>query len=158
MLTKEQFVNAMSKIKELRGIERKINDSLKLLSEDFGGFYLGKAMELTVDILKMAMDDEGKDSWIDYFLYELDFGKNKMSKNCVTEKDGKKYSLRNPGELWDYLDKEKLIKIRGTNIEYQHIDPLANADKSKCINRHFGTVDSCDPESIEFIKKILKKK
>ena len=102
-MNRKNFKKHLKGIKELGEIEEKITKSFKLLDCDFNYFSLGKSITLAREILKEAMND--KYDYIDYFIYELDWGKNKMAKNCVEEKDGTKYSLQTMDQLYDYIIK-----------------------------------------------------
>jgi hypothetical protein len=58
------------------------------------------------EVLADAMGD--KDNWIEYFLWELDFGaKNRSGKLKATDKDGNNIPLGTPEDLWELLNKER---------------------------------------------------
>lgn len=100
VMSREEFIEKMKRLKELEVIEGKIAKGFKLLDTDFNGFNLGKAKILILDLLKVAMND--KYDYIEYFIYETGWGKD--GKDCITEKDGKtKRSLTNFGELYNYI-------------------------------------------------------
>lgn len=102
MISKKNFIKYLKKIKELDDAEDKITDSLRLIgSIDFSSFSLEKPITLALEILKDAIDD--KYDYISYFIYELNWGQDKMAKNCVTEKDGTKRSLQTIEQLYDYI-------------------------------------------------------
>ena len=46
-----------------------------------------------------------KDEWIDYFCFELDFGK-KWKEGVITEKDGTDIILKTPEDLYNLLEKQ----------------------------------------------------
>jgi len=103
-MNKKQFVKHINRIKEFDEIEDKLNKAFSLLVSKGGldtYINLEKPTTYLIEILKDAMND--KFEHIDYFIYELDFGKNSMAKNCIIEKDSKKVSLQTPGQLYDYL-------------------------------------------------------
>lgn len=54
-----------------------------------------------IQLLQIEFDDNNEMSWIEYFLWELDFGKN--TKLNATRKDGTKIDLSDSGKLYDYL-------------------------------------------------------
>ena len=54
-----------------------------------------------MNLLKTAFNDNHKDSWIDYFIWELDFGK-KYKSGCITDK-GKDVDISDSGKLYDFL-------------------------------------------------------
>lgn len=49
------------------------------------------------------MNDEHKDSWIEYYIYELNYGKD-YRPGCATDKDGN-IDLSDAGALWEFLKK-----------------------------------------------------
>ncbi len=57
-------------------------------------------------LVKIAFDDNHRDSWIDYFIYELEFG-SKYIKGCVTGEDGTDIALDCTDGLYDFLVKNK---------------------------------------------------
>jgi hypothetical protein len=59
-----------------------------------------------IEVLQVAMNDgvKGK-SWIEYYLWELDFGQENY--RLKVTQDGKEVPLSTPGQLWDYLNKQK---------------------------------------------------
>ena len=65
MLLKKQFKH-----------DEKCEEAIKILFEDGQGFYDYSEVLLALEqVLKLEFSDQHKDSWIDYFIYELDFGK-----------------------------------------------------------------------------------
>ena len=98
MLTKKQFKQYMSRIRDLWDIEDGVDEAYKKLSPDWGGFHLGKHRDLIVDILKAAMGDEY--DLIGYFIWEIYWGKK--GKNCITD-NGKRVSLCTINALYNYL-------------------------------------------------------
>lgn len=53
-------------------------------------------------LLKKAFNDNHADSWIDYFIYDLDFGK-KYKDGCATYKDKSNINLSSSSTLYDFL-------------------------------------------------------
>lgn len=99
MISKEKFIEYLERYKELVDIEEKVDMALKLLNPDFNSLALDKHGTLILDMLKDLVDD--KFDLIEYFVYELDWGKN--GKKCITEKDGMTYSLTNYDELYEFI-------------------------------------------------------
>jgi len=61
-------------------------------------------IEQLIKVLKVAFHDNHGHSWIDYFIWELDFGKkNKDLK--ATDKDGNNIPLSNASDLYNLLIK-----------------------------------------------------
>lgn len=63
------------------------------------------------DLLKKEFKDDHKESWIEYFCWELDFGKEYVP-GTATEKDGSEIDLSSAGKLYDFLVKEKNLKTK----------------------------------------------
>lgn len=57
-----------------------------------------------IDVLRAIMDD--KDNWINYFIYELDFGA-KNDKLKAWDKDGNNIPLSTPEDLYNLLVSSK---------------------------------------------------
>lgn len=62
--------------------------------------------EAFISFLKIEMKDTNKDGWIDYFIYELDYGKNYTEGMCKY-KDGSIIDISTPEKLFDFLISEK---------------------------------------------------
>ena len=103
-MTKSNFIIHLYRIAELQEAETKITESIGLLDDkDFPQFSLHKPISFMIDLLKEAMNDKYDN--ISYFIYELNWGKDKMAKNCITEKGGTKISLQTPSQLYNYITK-----------------------------------------------------
>lgn len=53
-------------------------------------------------IIQIAFKDNHKHSWIEYYCWELNFGKDYKEK-CATRKDGTNIDLSDASKLYDYL-------------------------------------------------------
>jgi len=106
MISREIFIASIDAIEKQFKHDEECEKAIHVLFEDGQGFYDYSEVLLALEqVLKVEFNDQNKDSWIDYFIYELDFGK-KWTKSSIThEVDGKKISIkmRNAGELYDYL-------------------------------------------------------
>ena len=102
MISRDLFVNSIHAIKKQFKHDEKCREALSILFDDGVGFYnYFPVLSALENILKEEMSDNHKDSWIDYFIYELDFGK-KWTKGSITDK-GVSIKMRDAGELYDYL-------------------------------------------------------
>lgn len=109
LLTKEEFCEYINFIKARVEAEDKIND---LFTEEFSDSIFtpyGKCIDKIVSLLSKIMRCEAIDAWgttdIDYFIYELDFGK-RWPEYCVYDENEKPIPMSTPEELYDYLIKE----------------------------------------------------
>lgn len=56
-----------------------------------------------LNLVQMAFNDNHKHSWIEYYCWELNFGKE-YKDGCATRKDGTNIDLSDAGKLYDYLN------------------------------------------------------
>lgn len=109
LLTKEEFCEYINFIKARVEAEDKIND---LFTEEFSdSIFLpyGKCIDKIVSLLSKIMRCEAIDAWgtndIDYFIYEMNFGK-RWPEYTVYDENEKPIPMRTPEEFYDYLIKE----------------------------------------------------
>lgn len=118
MLTFEQFQDQMSKLKVLFEKDAKVNDFIREMTFDGYGFFFGDAINQIIDLLILLMDDNPQDSLIEYFVYDLDFGKD-WQVGMVTE--------RKPGT--QIPDKDKVYEPDDVYLEPEEIDiPLGTVE------------------------------
>lgn len=65
----------MEKIKAKWDRDEQFNGLLQLYSKDFGGFYDEHINDMLIELLQECMGDT-VEKWIDYFIFELNFGRN----------------------------------------------------------------------------------
>lgn len=101
MITKDNFIKYIDKIKELREIE----DNLNSIGEKLFNFHISFAEyeQLIVDVLEDAFDDQ-RFNFISYFIYELNFG-SEWCQGCI-EINGEDVFLSNASDLYDLLVSE----------------------------------------------------
>ena len=106
-MKKELFIESIGAIEKQYRHDQKCNEAFEvILPNDFITYYDNHWLtnQLT-KVLQIAMDDENKDSWIEYYMWELDFGK-KWKKGYITIRD-KDVPLQNAGDLWNLLIENK---------------------------------------------------
>jgi len=103
-LTKKRFINYITTLKLIESDLHKVHIAFKKLDPDFGGFYLSRFSTLIIKVLQDAMQD--KYDYINYFIYELDYGK-KWKKGMITRKNGEDVKLKTPEDLYNYLIETK---------------------------------------------------
>lgn len=52
---------------------------------------------------ELEKEFEDEDSWISYYIYELEFGSKEWARKCGTTPDGKPICLETPEDLYDFL-------------------------------------------------------
>lgn len=100
LLTKKKFCEYINFIKERQDSELRVCKALNDEFIDANIFFYSKYESKLVELLKIIMQDKG--DWIDYFIYELDFGK-KWKVGTVTEKDGTSIDISDAEKLYDFL-------------------------------------------------------
>jgi|WetSurMetagenome_2_1015567.scaffolds.fasta_scaffold178578_2 hypothetical protein len=154
MITKENFVKYINELERLIDIETKISEASKGLSVFSIAFCEHK--ELIINLLTDCFDDEYK--WIEFFIYDLKFGK-KYKDGIIIDKNNKNISMKNAGELYDYIvSKEwiencknkkdciycRYLKPRAEDI-LEHLKDLNNYDFLCLINEVINVqIDKCN--------------
>ena len=104
-MTKELFVSTINSIQKQIEIDRKNSSILQEMFPDdsiYCGYNNSELFNALNKILKESMKDEY--DWIDYFMYELDFGK-KYYDGCVLDKDKSIINLSTAENLYEFLIK-----------------------------------------------------
>ena len=105
-LTKKQFVNYIKRIKKTLDREQEFSAVVEKLCND-SCFITGmfcEEIETIISLLKAAMGMFDENDVIEYFIYELDFGKE-YSVGCYEEEDGTPIDISSAEALYDYLTK-----------------------------------------------------
>lgn len=104
IITKEEFIQHINLLKETRQLEIQLCNVLKQMSDN-GTCNLslyGRYETSILSLLKHEMNIDPENDWIEYFIYELDFGA-KFKLGCVIEADGEAIDLSTPEALYEYL-------------------------------------------------------
>ena len=108
-MTKAKFCKTLKKVEDIWNLENNIDDLLT----DYGRKYdediqiLGISTSLMSDVIVLLaeiMQDEGQD--IDFFCYELNFGKD-WEPGTIVDKDGTDVDFSTAEKLYDYLETHK---------------------------------------------------
>ena len=97
MLTFKEFNDYIKKIREQLEYSDNLDDALRKMSPDFGGFF-NTAIDIAIDLLKRVMND--KDEWIEYYIYEANWGKTFKE---VYESDGTPIPLETIEDLYNII-------------------------------------------------------
>lgn len=104
--SKEVFVETISKIKQQYEWDKDCSEKLKsVFPNAFKANLMYEnhlVMNQIVKLLQVAFNDNHEHSWIEYFLWELNFGEENYRLKA-TDKDGKNIPLSTAGELYDLL-------------------------------------------------------
>lgn len=106
-ITKGLFIESIWEIKKQIEHDRKCAEAFKiLLPNDYTSCYDNHwVIEQLIKVLKIHTDDYYGQSWIEYFIYDLDFGAKWTPEKVKI--DGISSSLQNPYDLWELLELNK---------------------------------------------------
>lgn len=104
VFSKELFVETINEIEKQHRHDSKCSEAFRvILPNDYISNYANHWLQnQLVKVLQIAMNDNHKDSWIEYYMWEIDFGV-KYSKGCV-KIQGKDFELKTASDLWDLLN------------------------------------------------------
>lgn len=106
--SKKFFRECLSKIKQQLEFDIKCSHSIKMLFPSAFKANLiydnSRIVEQLIKVLKIAFKDNHKHSWIDYFIWELDFGKKNKYLKAI-DKDGNDIPLYSASDLYNLLIK-----------------------------------------------------
>ena len=103
MITKEMFGACIDAIQQQEEYDRKCTDAFQIiLNEDRVtiGYDNGILTRQLIKLLVACMNDKG--DWIEYFIYDLDYGKN-YKEGCATHEDNAPIDLSTTDKLYDFL-------------------------------------------------------
>lgn len=101
-ISKEKFIEIINAAKNQFSFEDDLNNLLGKYNCD-GYVCMPTLLEQVVFLLECIFKD--KYHWIDYYCYELEFGK-KWKKGMITDSDGKDVKLETAEDLYDFITKE----------------------------------------------------
>lgn len=103
-ISKDVFVEAINAVKAQHFHDLKCAASFSVVyPESFALLYDNNFLKhAIIDILEKGMCDEGEHSWIEYFIYDLEFGA-KYTEGCVSINEGAPIDISTPELLWDFL-------------------------------------------------------
>lgn len=104
VITKEMFVKIINSIKKQHELDNNCNVAFgTILPNDYvTGYDYELISNELMSLIKNAFNDNHKDSWIDYFIYDLEFG-CKYKEGMITHKDGRFIDLSTSEKLYDFL-------------------------------------------------------
>ena len=103
--SKELFIETMTQIEEQYRNDEKCSDAFKtILPHDHISHYDNHWLQnQLIKILQIAMNDDNQYSWIEYFMWNLDFGK-KWKKGTVIIQGSRDFKLQSLEDLWELLN------------------------------------------------------
>lgn len=103
-ISKELFTESLDKIKRQMDHDYKCSEAFKIIlpNDYISNYDNSMVIDQLVKLLKIYTNDDHKDSWIEYFIYELNFGE-KYTEGCATHKNGKIINLSTSENLYNFL-------------------------------------------------------
>lgn len=98
-MSKESFCRVMDNYKSMWNFTDDLNDLFRKYKSD-GEVYPPMCTETVIDLLEFIFND--KDQWINYWIFELDFGKN-YEDGYVKDEHGEVIALKTAEDLYDLL-------------------------------------------------------
>ncbi|NCN86754.1 hypothetical protein GW932_02885 [archaeon] len=104
IFSKDLFIKTIDEIEKQHRHDFKCSEAFRvILPNDYVSNYANHWLQnQLVKILQLAMNDNHKHSWIEYYMWELDFGL-KYTKGCV-KIHNKDFELKTASDLWDLLN------------------------------------------------------
>ena len=101
IISKEDFIAIIEDIKGVNDYHNGLNNYFRKSGVD-GYIFQPDCTASVIKLLHNIFGEADRDEWIDYFCFELDFGK-KWKEGTITEKDGTDIKLETPEDLYNYL-------------------------------------------------------
>lgn len=109
-MEKELFINAIKALQKQYELDEHFAKTLSSLFPDSYSanlFYNNTSVDnILVEILQKTFNDDHAHSWIEYFCFELDFGK-KNDTLKARDKNGNNIPLTTPEDLYNLLIKKQ---------------------------------------------------
>lgn len=104
VFSKELFIETINEIEKQHRHDSKCSEAFRVIlpNDNISNYANHWLQNQLVKVLQIAMNDNHEDSWIEYYMWELDFGV-KYSKGCV-KIQGKDFELRSASDLWDLFN------------------------------------------------------
>ena len=102
-ISKELFIKSIENIQKQHEQESKFSDSVnEYFSQDVdSSLPRNYVLDSLVEMLQLHFNDNHSHSWIEYYLWELDFGKNYQEGRVkINDKD---FELKTPTQLYELL-------------------------------------------------------
>lgn len=104
MINKEEFVKALNDVEKCFKYQEGLNDYFRDNDAD-GYIFQPDCSDTVIRLLHLITGVRDIDEWIEYFCYELDFGK-KWKEGMITYPDGTDIIMNSPESLYDFLMNE----------------------------------------------------
>lgn len=113
-MDKKKFAEYVNKIKSYIEKERAIDNSLRALSPDFGGFSMGEVLD---DIVELLAKNVGDTEWLSYYIWETDCGDNDCA-DSVSDKDGNRIPFKTPEDVYNLIMEDRIDEKDDATTNY----------------------------------------
>lgn len=102
-INKKMFIKTIDSIENQLNHDHKCCEAFNIIlpSDYVSGYDNGRLYDQMIKLLQYLTNDNSDDGWIEYFIWELDFGR-KYKKGCC-KINGKDVNLSSSGKLYDVL-------------------------------------------------------
>lgn len=101
LLNKEEFIKIIEEIKKTDNYQNGLNNYFRKNDVD-GYIFQPDCVPTSLRLLHIIFGEADKDNWIEYFCFELDYGR-KWKAGMITEKDGTDIVLDSADSLYEFL-------------------------------------------------------
>lgn len=103
-ITKEQFVSAINSMQEQRQVDHDCGDAFSVIlpSDYVSGYDNSRLYDAIIELLIGLTGDDPNESWIEYFIWELEFGE-KYTPGSIKYLDGREIDMSTSEKLYDFL-------------------------------------------------------
>ncbi|MEN9655893.1 MAG: Riemerella phage, partial [Bacteroidota bacterium] len=134
-MEKKLFIESIEAIEKQNNYDISVSENLaKAFPDCFQASLLPRnhfLQNALIKVLQESMNDVNESSWIEHFCWELDFGKKNYRLKVTIGK--KNIPMSNAGELWDFLQNKKNLKIMNdiSNLNVVFIDEFGSLVEEK---------------------------
>lgn len=101
MISKEEFVKAINDVKNTTKYQEGLNNYFRKNNAE-GYIFQPDCCDTVLRLLHTYFANGDKNEWIDYFCFELDFGR-KWEHGSIKDKDGNEIVLKTPEDLYELI-------------------------------------------------------
>ncbi len=107
-ITKEQFISAINAMQEQRRVDNDCGDAFSVIlpSDYVSGYDNSRLYEAIIELLITLTGDDPNESWIEYFIWELEFGE-KYVPGSIKYSDGRNIDISTSEKLYNFLSGEQ---------------------------------------------------
>lgn len=107
-MTKELFIETIEALRKQYEHDEKCSEAFRVIlpNDHISNYDNHWLTNQLIKLLQIPFNDDHKDSWIEYYINEINFGKL-YYEGCARYKNGSNIDLSDAGKLYDFLMSEK---------------------------------------------------